>query len=124
MSQQEIVQQKGEESIKPKKKERKQRDTREEKAQKMLLEGKVIRIVRPEEVYKVESESKPETFYKVYVRNLKVESCTCPDFSRRFRDANHRCKHMRLVELAHERSHVKMELASTELSYKSDEYGF
>lgn len=112
------------ENKKPKK-ERKQRDTREEKAKKMLYEGKVTRVVHPEEIYKVESENTPETHYKVYVRNLSIEACTCKDYDtwcKKNRD--HKCKHMRLVELAIEQSFVKTELAPVELSYKVEKYDF
>ena len=81
---------------------------RREKAEKMLYDGKVSRIVPDTELYYVESETKKDTRYLVKCFNINSWCCDCVDFSQQILiNKNHKCKHIYLVQLAEERSFVK-----------------
>lgn len=91
---------------------------RREKAEKMLYEGKISRVVPEIETYVVESQTRKDTKYFVKCININYYTCTCPDFERQIEiNKNHKCKHIVLVEMAEEFSFVKKTLGEDQYDF-------
>lgn len=104
-------------------------NARKAKAEKMLYEGKVLRLCNNLERYIVFSETKKGVKYIVECTNLDKYTCSCEDFSRQIQNnKNHRCKHIILIQLAEEYSFIKRQLNDeknkVKLEYEEDDYSF